>query len=185
MVGLLSVEGVGKGYLRGTHWAPVFADASLEVMPGEIVAITGSRLEGKTTLLKIAAGIERPDTGTVSLGDRRLTDCDDAQRSRLLGREIVWVDRDGPGLDVEVSKFVGWPLALHGRGRQQAEKHDGVQIARSPRNADGDNGFISDDASAAASAAQAGTTRAAPSNRPANQATVRENIVHSPFWQVI
>jgi putative ABC transport system ATP-binding protein len=128
--GPLSVDGVSKGYSRGTQWMPVLDGVSFDVERGEVVAITGSRLEGKTTLLKIAAGIERPDTGTVSLGDRRLTDCDDAQRSRLLGREIVWVDRDGPGLDVEVSKFVGWPLALHGRGRQQAEKHASHMLER-------------------------------------------------------
>ena len=46
----------------------------------------------------------------------------DRKRSHLLGHEIVWVDRDGPGLKVEVSKFVGWPLALHGAWTPAAER---------------------------------------------------------------
>lgn len=120
--GLLWIERVWKGYSRGAQWIGVLEDVSLEVGWGEIVAVIGGRLEGKTTLLRIAAGMEQPERGSVSLGGCALTGCRDARRSRLLGREIVWVDREGPGLDVEVLEFVGWPLALHGRGRRQAER---------------------------------------------------------------
>jgi predicted ABC-type transport system involved in lysophospholipase L1 biosynthesis ATPase subunit len=120
--GPLSIEGVWKGYSRGgQRWTEVLANVSLMVEPGEVVAVTGGRLEGKTTLLKITAGLERPDKGTVSLGDRLLVDCRDGQQSELLGRQIMWVDRHGPKLTMDVLKFVGWPLALHGSGRKQAE----------------------------------------------------------------
>ncbi|MGA2164316.1 MAG: ATP-binding cassette domain-containing protein, partial [Solirubrobacteraceae bacterium] len=88
-MGELVLEGVWKGYSRGGEWTGVLEDVSLEVVPGEVVAIVGSRLEGKTTLLKIAAGVERPDKGSVSLGAQRLTDLGDRARSRMLGREIV------------------------------------------------------------------------------------------------
>lgn len=120
--GRLSVKGVWKGYSRGGQWTAVLENVTFEVEPGEIVAVTGSRLEGKTTLLRIAAGMERPDRGSVSLGDRRLTDCRDGEQSHLLGHQIMWLDRRGPKLKMEVAKFVGWPLALHGRGRGQAER---------------------------------------------------------------
>jgi ABC-type nitrate/sulfonate/bicarbonate transport system ATPase subunit len=132
---VLSIEGVRKGFSRGRQWTGVLEGVSFEVLPGEVVAIVGGRVGGKTTLLKIAAGMERPDGGSVSLGSRRL-----AERgyrpwwARLLGREIVWIgrggpereivwiDRNGPDLDVEVSKLIGWQLALHGRGRRRAEQ---------------------------------------------------------------
>ena len=116
MAELLSIDRVQKGYSRGSEWVPVFVDVSLEVVRGEIVAVIGGRLEGKTTLLKIAAGMERPDSGTVFLGGRALAELGDRPR------EVRWIDRDGPGLEVEVSEFVGWPLAPHGRGRRQAEQ---------------------------------------------------------------
>jgi ABC-type lipoprotein export system ATPase subunit len=116
MAELLLIEGVQKGYSRGGEWVPVFSDVSLEVVPGEIVAVIGRRFGGKTTLLKIASGMERPDNGTVSLGERALTELTDRPR------EVRWIDRDGLGLEVEVSEFVGWPLAPRGRGRRQAEQ---------------------------------------------------------------
>jgi predicted ABC-type transport system involved in lysophospholipase L1 biosynthesis ATPase subunit len=119
---LLAVGHVSKGFSRGGHWSGVLEQVSFEVGPEEVVALVGGRLAGKTTLLRIAAGMERPDRGTVSFNDSSLADLPDRSRARLLGHEIVWVDRDGPGLEVEVSRFVGWPLALHGRGRREVER---------------------------------------------------------------
>jgi ABC-type nitrate/sulfonate/bicarbonate transport system ATPase subunit len=113
---LLSITRLRKGYSRGEEWAPVFAHASLEVVRGEIVVVVGGRLEGKTTLLKIAAGVECPDDGAVLLGGRPLAELADRPH------EVRWIDRDGPGFEVKVAEFVGWPLAPRGRGRRQAER---------------------------------------------------------------
>jgi ABC-type lipoprotein export system ATPase subunit len=118
----LQIKAVWKGYRRGSEWADILVNVSFDVRPGEVVAVTGSRFEGKTTLLRIAAGMERPDKGTVSLGARQLMDCRDNEQSRRLGCQIMWVDGHGPKLKMEVAKFVGWPQALHGRGRRQAER---------------------------------------------------------------
>ncbi|HEY7961195.1 MAG TPA: ATP-binding cassette domain-containing protein [Solirubrobacteraceae bacterium] len=75
----------------------MLTDVSFDVEAGQIVAVIGSRLGGKTTLLKIAAGIERPDQGSVLLGARRLTDSQGRPRPGRLGQEITWIDRDGWG----------------------------------------------------------------------------------------
>ena len=122
VVEALSVEGVWKGFSCDGRWTGVLEDVSFQVGQGEVVAIVGGRLRGKTTLLKIAAGIERPDRGEVSLGSQRLAGLRERAWARLLGHEIVWIDRDGPKIEVEVSRFVGWPLALHGRGARYSER---------------------------------------------------------------
>jgi predicted ABC-type transport system involved in lysophospholipase L1 biosynthesis ATPase subunit len=119
---LLAVEGVWKGFSRGGQWTGVLEDVSFALRPGQVTAIVGGRLGGKTTLLKLAAGMERPDRGNVSFAGRRLDELTERSWARLLGHEIVWIDRDGPGLEVEISRFVGWPLALHGLGRREAER---------------------------------------------------------------
>jgi ABC-type methionine transport system ATPase subunit len=132
---MLRVEGVSKGFSRGGRWTKVLEDVSFTLGGGEVVAIVGGRLAGKTTLLRIVAGMERADQGSVSLGSQRLGEHGNRWWwTALLGREIVWIgrdgpereivwiDRNGPELDVEVSKFVGWPLALRGRKRRQAEQ---------------------------------------------------------------
>lgn len=126
----LSVEGVWKGYRRGSEWAEVLANVSLHVKPGEIVAISASRFAGKTTLLKIAAGLEHPDKGTVLFGEQPLTDGRGVPRGRLLGRTVRWVDDHGPKLKLDVLQFVGLPLALHGAHRGAAERAAAQAIER-------------------------------------------------------
>jgi predicted ABC-type transport system involved in lysophospholipase L1 biosynthesis ATPase subunit len=113
---------VWKGFSRGEQWVGVLEDVSFEVGVGEIVAVVGSRFDGKSTLLKVAAGLVAPERGSVVVGGVDLAGVGDRARARLLGDEIVWVDREGPELGLEVSRFVGWPLALHGRGRGEAER---------------------------------------------------------------
>jgi ABC-type lipoprotein export system ATPase subunit len=123
MAELLALRGVGKGYRRGGRWLRVLVDVSLEVGGGEVVAVVGSRGEGKTTLLEVAAGLELPDVGEVWLGDVDLAHSSDRERSRRLGSEIAWVHREGTGVKFEVLDYVGLPLAMgRGRGRRSAER---------------------------------------------------------------
>jgi ABC-type taurine transport system ATPase subunit len=113
----------------------VLRDVSFEVGRGEVVAVIGPRLGGKTTLLEIAAGLESADVGSVLLAGRELRGPGEhprglrawwaGRRERsggpLLGRDVVWVSRVGPHQDLEVSKYVGSPLAVHGRRHRDAE----------------------------------------------------------------
>jgi predicted ABC-type transport system involved in lysophospholipase L1 biosynthesis ATPase subunit len=125
---LLALQGVGKSYRRGGRRLRVLADVSFELELGEIGAVVGARNEGKTTLLKIAAGIEPPDTGEVRLGTRELPLLGREERARLLGDEIVWIHREGPGVRLEVLDYLGLPLAI-GRGRSRRDARDRVQRA--------------------------------------------------------
>jgi putative ABC transport system ATP-binding protein len=116
----LAVEGVSKGFPRGGRWMSLLNDVSLELEAGEAGAIVGRRLGGKTTLLRIAAGMQPPDEGKVWLGDQELTGLSDRAMSRLRGRDIVWLSRTCPEDRVRASRFVGGPLAP--RSRKQAER---------------------------------------------------------------
>ena len=70
MGSFLSVERVSKSY----PGLPVLKEASFEVAPGEIICLLGPSGCGKTTLLRIVAGLEAPDTGSVTLEGRNLRD---------------------------------------------------------------------------------------------------------------
>jgi predicted ABC-type transport system involved in lysophospholipase L1 biosynthesis ATPase subunit len=120
--GLLSLRGVCVSFRRGRDRGhlPVLVDVSLELSQGEIVAVVGSRAEGKTTLLEVAAGIRPPDRGQVWLGGLELSALCEEERAGLLGRDIRWVRRGGTGLSLDVLDYVGLPLAV-GRGRPGGE----------------------------------------------------------------
>lgn len=120
---LLALRGVSKSYRRGGRRLRVLIDVSLELQAGEVGAVVGARDEGKTTLLKVAAGIEPADVGEVRVDGRELSQLGQQQRAQLLGSEIAWIQRDGPGVRLEVLDYLGLPLALgRGRGRRQARQ---------------------------------------------------------------
>lgn len=118
---LLSLRGVSKSFVRGGRPLPVLEGVSLEVPAGEIVAVEGSRYSGKTTLLRVAAGMLRPEEGEVWFEGRELETLSNAKRERLLGREIRWTDREGPGTKLKVRAAIGLPLML-GRGQREVRR---------------------------------------------------------------
>ncbi len=119
---LLSLEGVHKCYRRGARRLPVLVDVALEVRPAEIVAVVGPRHAGKTTLLKIAAGLEKPDAGAVLLGNLDLAVCSDEERSRVLGHEIAWIHGQSTKVKFVVLDDLALPLVMgRGHGRREAE----------------------------------------------------------------
>lgn len=115
---LLRLVDVSKGYTRGDRWHAVLHDVSLRVGPREVVAVVGSRYEGKTTLLRIAAGFEHPDRGEVWVGGQELSKASEKVRAVVRGSAMAWVHRGGSAVPLRVMDAVGLPLATgrkHGR----------------------------------------------------------------------
>jgi putative ABC transport system ATP-binding protein len=81
---LLDVQGVHKSFGP----TPALRGASLTVRRREIVAITGPSGSGKSTLLLCAAGVLRPEVGTVRHDGRDLADLSDAERALLRRRDV-------------------------------------------------------------------------------------------------
>lgn len=127
---VLSLRGVSLSFRRGRrHVVRVLADVSLEVHPGECVSVLAGRSQGKTSLLRIAAGMERPDRGNVMFAGEDLWRLSDRRRSRLLGSEIALVERTAPHLDVPVLTGVALPL-LDRCGRRGAYARAKVALAQ-------------------------------------------------------
>ena len=93
-------------------------ELSLDVAAGELVAVLGPSGCGKTTLLRLIAGFERPDSGTVTVGDTEVAgpDCFVAPERRRIG--MVFQDYAlFPHLDVEANVAFG----LKGRPRERRQ----------------------------------------------------------------
>lgn len=76
---------------------------SLSLRPTESVAIIGPNGAGKSTLLKTLAGIDKPDCGTVLVGDRDLAALSHAERARTIGYLPQHFD---PHWDLTVAELV-------------------------------------------------------------------------------
>jgi ABC-type multidrug transport system fused ATPase/permease subunit len=69
----LSVQGVGYAYRPGHH---VLHDVTLDLRPGERLAIVGPSGAGKSTLGRLMAGVDAPHTGRIAVGGVPLVDLD-------------------------------------------------------------------------------------------------------------
>jgi putative ABC transport system ATP-binding protein len=101
---------------------PALAGASVQVRPGEVLALLGASGSGKSTLLHCLAGILVPQTGEVRYRGQRLDDQPDAVRSSLRRSDFGFVFQFGSLVpELTALENVALPLQLAGRKRREAE----------------------------------------------------------------
>lgn len=89
---IVRVEEVTKRYRLGKrNYVDALRGASLEVEPGEMVAIMGPSGSGKSTLMHIAGCLDAPDSGEVWLSGRRVDGLRGRELARLRGREVGFI----------------------------------------------------------------------------------------------
>jgi lipoprotein-releasing system ATP-binding protein len=83
--------GLGKTYQDGVRRVKVLKWISMEVEPGEMVAIVGPSGSGKSTLLHLLGALDRPDTGTVEIGGKSLAKLSGSALAAFRNRTIGFV----------------------------------------------------------------------------------------------
>jgi len=88
---VLRAEGLTRVFGSGETAVHALTEVSLELAAGELVVLRGPSGSGKTTLLNLLGGLDSPTAGTVWLGERNLTQADEAELVEIRRREIGYV----------------------------------------------------------------------------------------------
>ncbi|MEU9348476.1 ABC transporter ATP-binding protein [Streptomyces sp. NPDC048278] len=115
---LIELRDVSKAYDEGP---PALSGLSLDVRPGEAVAVLGPSGSGKSTLLNLVAGLDRPTEGSVTVAGVRVDQLNEAGSAKYRRTWIGMIFQFFNLLDdLTVADNVLLPAQLAGMPRAQA-----------------------------------------------------------------
>jgi ATP-binding cassette ChvD family protein len=120
---VMEVEGLSKAFADRL----LIDDLSFKLPPGGIVGVIGPNGAGKTTLFKMITGVERPDGGSIRLGDSVKLGYVDQSRDHLNDKKTVWEEvsngldimKLGDKMEVNSRAYVSW---FNFKGADQQKK---------------------------------------------------------------
>jgi len=120
----LRIDGVRVSYEGRTE--PALYDVTLEVAPGEIVAVIGPSGCGKSTLISALLGFVRVDSGQILVGDVNVADVD----PRAWRRQLAWVGQYPHMLTATIADNIrlGRADATHEQVRAAARRAEAVEF---------------------------------------------------------
>ena len=65
---IVEIKNLSKSYRRGNQTVPVLEDITFDIEEGEFLALMGPSGSGKSTLLNLIAGIDKSDSGIITVG---------------------------------------------------------------------------------------------------------------------
>jgi NitT/TauT family transport system ATP-binding protein len=107
----LQIADVSKSFGYGARAKEVLHNVSFNVHSGEFVALVGSSGSGKSTVLRLIAGLERPSAGTITIDGRPIT-APGSDRGMVFQKYSLY-----PWLTV--AQNVAFGMELQGRPRQE------------------------------------------------------------------
>ncbi len=118
---LISVRGVVRSFTTRKSSVPVLRGVDLDVFEGEIVALTGASGVGKSTLLHLMGGLDRPTGGDILFRDRSLGALSEAELAEYRNKSIGFVFQFHHLLpEFSAQENVAMPLMIRGISKKDA-----------------------------------------------------------------
>jgi putative ABC transport system ATP-binding protein len=118
---VLVVAGLTKVYGSGLTRVEALRGIDLTIGRGEFVAVMGPSGSGKSSLLHLLAGLDRPTSGSIRVGGVDLAPLDEDERALMRRRQIGLMFQSFQLLDtLTAEENVALPLAIGGRPAGEA-----------------------------------------------------------------
>ena len=88
---LVEIRDVTKAYRRDTQEIPVFVGVTMDIAQGEFLALMGPSGSGKSTLLNLLAGLDRPNSGRITVAGDEVTRMTGKQLASWRARHVGFV----------------------------------------------------------------------------------------------
>jgi lipoprotein-releasing system ATP-binding protein len=126
----LSLRDIKRTFVQGDRRLEVLKGITLDLKPGEIVALVGQSGSGKSTLLHIAGLLERPDEGDIVVGGKSAGTAGDRERTVMRRQFLGFVYQYHHLLpDFSAIENVMLPQMLNGKSRAEARRRAAELLA--------------------------------------------------------
>lgn len=120
---VIRLQDVRKEYVVGDSHIHALDGVSLTVSPGEFVCISGRSGSGKSTMLNMLAGLEKPTSGEIIILDKHIEDMSESARIRFRRQYIGFVFQSYNLMPQYTAvENVELPLMLRGIGKRERRK---------------------------------------------------------------
>ncbi len=111
---MLQVNDVSRTFGTGERAVTALREVTFEIRPGTMVALVGRSGSGKTSLLNVIGGLDRPDRGTVVVDGTEVTGLDEDGLSRLRRESISYIFQSFGLIPVlSAAENVGVPMRMN------------------------------------------------------------------------
>jgi putative ABC transport system ATP-binding protein len=121
---IVEIKNLIKTYSRGTQTIPVLENITFDICEGEFLALMGPSGSGKSTLLNIIAGIDKADSGTVTIGGIDISSLSEADLAQWRAVHVGFIFQFYNLIPVLTAyENVEMPLLLTGLSRTERRTH--------------------------------------------------------------
>jgi putative ABC transport system ATP-binding protein len=121
---IVEVRNVSKSYRRGAYIVPVLQNITFDIREREFLSIMGPSGSGKSTLLNLIAGIDKTDSGTVTVGGIEVTSLSETELAQWRATHVGFIFQFYNLIPVLTAiENVELPLHLTGLSKRERQEH--------------------------------------------------------------
>ncbi len=121
---IVQIKNLFKSYKRGSQIIPVLQDITLDIADNEFMALMGPSGSGKSTLLNLIAGIDKVDSGSISIEGIEITSLSETGLAKWRSSHIGFIFQFYNLIPVLTAfENVELPLLLTGLSRKERKEH--------------------------------------------------------------